>query len=595
MIIKMFKYAFLVYHAEYQSFLDNMKDLGVLHIKESANEPTAKIQDDLRMSQELKGVMGYLERRRNESLALPQPELPQAADLVALVKETRIRLEVSEQHKSILEKELLQFDPWGNFSWETIELLESEGVQVRFFQCSASKFNQEWEQEFALSVISQQKNVVSFVAFQPQDQVLPDLDAEEIKLPVKSLGGIRMELDSTQKVIDALNSQLDALAIYAKEPLTIYQNELKSRLQSDMAILNTTHHADGALMILEGFVPLTRVEEVNDYLEKSGVVYVADEAIQEDRPPILLKNNAFSRLFEPIGKLFELPSYMELDMTPFFAPFFMFFFGFCLGDAGYGLLLAIGAGLAKPKVKKEFRPYLSLVQLLGVGTLIMGSLTGTLFGAKMSEVDWPFIAKFQEMMLNDDQMFKLALMLGFVQILFGMVLKGINETIQNGFRYSFATWGWIIVIVSSVVMHLNDRLFDTLHLILLGFSALGIYVFNHPKRNVFVNVGAGLWDTYNMATGLLGDLLSYIRLFALGLAGGILGFVFNKLAFELSPDIPVLGFIITGVILIIGHSLNIFMSALGAFVHPMRLTFVEFYKNTGFAGGGKEYSPFRKI
>jgi V/A-type H+/Na+-transporting ATPase subunit I len=110
-----------------------------------------------------------------------------------------------------------------------------------------------------------------------------------------------------------------------------------------------------------------------------------------------------------------------------------------------------------------------------------------------------------------------------------------------------------------------------------------------------MNVGVGLWTTYNMVTGILGDLLSYIRLFALGISSAIMGFVFNSLAVEMSGSIPVLSILIMIIILVIGHSINIFMSGLGAFVHPLRLTFVEFYKNAGFSGGGKQYNPFRKI
>ena len=111
---------------------------------------------------------------------------------------------------------------------------------------------------------------------------------------------------------------------------------------------------------------------------------------------------------------------------------------------------------------------------------------------------------------------------------------------------------------------------------------------------ITINVGAGLWDTYNMATGILGDVLSYIRLFALGISGAVMGFVFNDLAFNLSPDIPGVKQLVILIILLLGHGINIFMSSLSAFVHPMRLTFVEFYKNSGFEGGGKKYKPFSK-
>ena len=123
-----------------------------------------------------------------------------------------------------------------------------------------------------------------------------------------------------------------------------------------------------------------------------------------------------------------------------------------------------------------------------------------------------------------------------------------------------------------------------------GISALAIYIFNTPGRNPLVNIGAGLWDTYNMATGILGDVLSYLRLFALGLAGGMLGQAFNNLAISVKGDSPVtwLPFVL---ILVIGHVMNIMLSGLGAFVHPMRLTFMEYFKNAGYEGKGAAYNP----
>ena len=120
------------------------------------------------------------------------------------------------------------------------------------------------------------------------------------------------------------------------------------------------------------------------------------------------------------------------------------------------------------------------------------------------------------------------------------------------------------------------------------------YLYNSPDKNIFVNIGLGLWDSYNMATGLLGDILSYVRLFALGLSGGILASVFNSLAVGMSPDNVIAGPIVMVLIFVIGHAINIFMNVLGAMVHPMRLTFVEFYKNAGFESTQREFSPLRK-
>ena len=133
-------------------------------------------------------------------------------------------------------------------------------------------------------------------------------------------------------------------------------------------------------------------------------------------------------------------------------------------------------------------------------------------------------------------------------------------------------------------------------IIIGGVAAIGIYLLNNLHRNVFANIGAGLWDTYNMATGLAGDTLSYIRLYALGLAGGMLGGVFNQLAFMTYDAAgPFIGWLPCGLILVFGHALNIAMSCLSGFVHPLRLTFVEYFKNSGYEGKGEAYAPFATV
>jgi len=196
-------------------------------------------------------------------------------------------------------------------------------------------------------------------------------------------------------------------------------------------------------------------------------------------------------------------------------------------------------------------------------------------------------------------LFNLALVFGGIQIFYGMFVKAANEIHQSGFRSAFSTMGWIIILIGFGTYYLlgkssiDPNVVKIAAGIILSIGFLAAFIFSSPDRNVFTNFGLGLWDTYNMATGLLGDLLSYIRLFALGICGGILGYVFNSLALSLAPDIPVVKYIVIILILVAGHTINLLMGILGAFVHPMRLTFVEFYKNAGFSGGGKRYMPFK--
>ncbi len=305
-------------------------------------------------------------------------------------------------------------------------------------------------------------------------------------------------------------------------------------------------------------------------------------------------------MFEPICKLYMLPKYNEIDLTPFFAPFFMLFFGLCLGDSGYGLFILLAVSIYRLVAKEigtTMKPILTLVQLLGASTFVCGLLTGTFFGFNIYDINIPFFQNMKEHVYLDNQMmFNLSLILGVIQIIFGMILKIFNRTIQFGFRYAVSTLGWVLLLVSTAFAYLVPGVIPmggTVHLVILAIAGIMIFLFNSPGKNVFINIGLGLWDSYNMVTGLLGDVLSYVRLFALGLSGGILASVFNSLAVGMSPDNVILGPIVMVIIFLIGHAINMFMNVLGAMVHPMRLTFVEFFKNSGYEGGGKEYKPFK--
>ena len=353
-------------------------------------------------------------------------------------------------------------------------------------------------------------------------------------------------------------------------------------------------------MLLEGWAPAQRIEEIKQFLSTQDAYYEIADPTPEDNVPILLNNKGFFRLFEPIMKLYMLPKYNELDLTPFFAPFFMLFFGLCLGDSGYGLFMVLAVTIYRIVAKQlssSMKSILTLVQLLGASTMVCGLLTGTCFGFNLYDINIPFFQSMKETIsLDNQQMFNLSLILGGVQIIFGMILKAVNQTIQFGVKYAIATIGWILILVSTAIAFAAPAVMPmggTVHAVILIIGALMAYLYNSPGKNIFVNIGLGLWDSYNMATGLLGDILSYVRLFALGLSGGILASVFNSLAVGMSPDNAVAGPIIMVLIFVIGHAINIFMNVLGAMVHPMRLTFVEFFKNAGYEGGGKEYKPFK--
>jgi V/A-type H+-transporting ATPase subunit I len=307
--------------------------------------------------------------------------------------------------------------------------------------------------------------------------------------------------------------------------------------------------------------------------------------------------------------MFSLPNYSEIDPTPLFAPFFMLFFGLCFADAGYGLLLLIGATIMKGRVNPDMRPMVSLVQWLGVSTLAVGLLlTGTVFGVELVKV--PALASVKDYFLSQEGLMQLALGLGMFHIVFGKVVAACKVTKQKGLKYSIAHWAWVFVITSFLIMFapaalsmfgepLHIPLSQTANHILYGVAAvsgLAILFYNSPEKNIFSNIGSALWSVYNVAVGILSDTLSHIRLFAIGLAGGILGGVFNMLATDLTADL----FIVVRIplmllILLIGHGMNIALGLIASVVHPIRLVFVEYFKNSEYEGGGVAYTPFEKV
>ena len=370
-------------------------------------------------------------------------------------------------------------------------------------------------------------------------------------------------------------------------------------------VLGTAHAAGDRLMVLEGWIPEDREAEVEAFLATQDVYYEIRAARKDEDAPIKLKNNAFVRMYEVLTKMYGMPDYGEFDPTPMIAPFFTLFFAFCLGDSGYGLILIALGLLLKRKLSKSMAGMMNLVITLGCATTIFGAILGTFFGISLFDSALPdsvkrFMIAGKVEGTNYDKQMLLAIIVGIVHISVAMTVKAIVTTVRYGFKESLSAWGWMLLVVGFVatgsLAFLNvipSGLSEWLFIGIGSVAGIGIYLLNNLHRNVLANIGAGLWDTYNMASGLMGDVLSYLRLYALGLAGGLLGGVFNQLAFMVQDAAGgVAGILCCGLILVLGHSLNIAMSCLSAFVHPLRLTFVEYFKNSGYDGQGKAYRPF---
>lgn len=601
MIAKMKKLTFLVYHKEYDAFLKSIRDLGVVHVatKAQGSAENAALQESIRLSARYTAAIKMLQGLNVQPAAAHTGDAGKGTEALAEIEDVQQQIQQVAHKLQAVEKELVQLEPWGDFDPKSVARLRDAGYQIDFYICSDKQFKEEWVDLYNATEINHVGSKLYFVTVMPKGENI-DLEVETAKLPDCSLSDLHVRKENLAKQSEALQARLKDLAASVVPDLQAAQAQVHSQIEFSKVVLNTDSLADNKLMLLQGWAPADCVSKIKDFLEAKEVYYEVADPTPEDDVPILLDNKGFFRLFEPIMRLYMLPKYNELDLTPFFAPFFMLFFGLCLGDSGYGLFMLLAVTvyrLVAKNISASMKPILTLVQLLGASTMVCGLLTGTCFGFNLYDIQLPLFQSLKEAIsLDNQQMFNLSLILGGVQIIFGMILKAVNQTIQFGFKYAVATIGWLFILVSTAIAFAAPGFMPmggTVHMVFLAIGVLVAYLYNSPGKNVFVNIGLGLWDSYNMATGLLGDVLSYVRLFALGLSGGILASVFNSLAVGMSPDNVIAGPIVMVLIFVIGHAINMFMNVLGAMVHPMRLTFVEFFKNSGYEGGGKEYKPFK--
>lgn len=606
MISPMTKYSFILLSGQTEDFLSKIQDLGVIDITRSVKPVDEKSEALLSEADTVKKALAVL----NSCDAEPEKGFRFDGDPVEAALKAQADVEELKNELSSAKKELSARKPWGQFSTEAIGRLEAQGLKIRFYSCQKKKFDPAWVEIQPLQVVSETDTTVFFVTVAPvseeysfpiEPMAAPEGSVNEMELTIKDL---ETKLSERKKLLGNLkgcigelrqryNEKLGALDLYLAESAT------------EMA-------ADSHLAVVTGFAPTEDDKRLCDAFDALGIYYIHEPATKEDNPPIKLHNNWFAKNFEVLTGMYGMPVYDEFDPTPVLGPFFMLFFAMCMGDAGYGIVLMLIALFMKLKMQgtslgKMYR----LIGFLGGMTFFVGLFLGTFFGMSILEASWTpewlkalcvdgwfpegKIAGFPVQMV-------LAVAIGVLHICLAMIIKTINYTKRFGFSKTVSTWGWTTLIVGGIIVIalgmteiLSEVAFKWVIIALAAVSSLAIFVFNTPGRNPLVNIGSGLWDTYNMVTGLMGDVLSYIRLYALGLAGGMLGNAFNIMG-SMILDIPVPGvnWVFCIVILIFGHVLNLAMSCLGAFVHPLRLTFVEYFKNSGYEGTGLKYNPLTK-
>ncbi len=619
MIEKMKKLTFLVTDKEYDSFIASLRELGVVHIQQLQQGATSQeLQDGLAQEQRYKAALQALEiyAKTFDGMAVPNAMDESVSPEVLLQHIEDLQAEESKLLHNIdaLQKNINMLEPWGNFDPASVKnLSDASAQQIHFFRCSSKFFKKEWVDTYFATPINEMDKSVYFITFSEE---VPDIQAEEIYLPAGTLTGFIAERKAEEDKLNAVRAELLYINANLCSKLESGLVKVQNGISLSKVHLSDERVAGDVLRLMIGWVRADKTEDLVEYLEKDKIYYEMEDPAYEDDVPVQITNDGYTRLFEPILRMYSLPNYHDIDPSVFFAPFFMLFFGLCLGDGGYGLLVFLGGLFLALKGSEQTKSFGRLGIWLGLMTIICGLLTGTVFGVDLTKQDWAILASVKPYFLNDNgvgpifgysPMMVISVIIGLVQVLLGMVLKGAKAWKNYGFGYAIGSFSWVIALLAAIALFglpaCGVALPQIVRNVLMGIiaiSTVGIFLYNNPSAyknpitGPLLNIGGGVWATYGMATGLLGDLLSYIRLFALGLTGGVLGGVFNSLAYDMTSSMPwYIRWAPMVLILLAGHGITFALSMISAFVHPMRLTFVEFFKNADFEGGGKEYTPFK--
>lgn len=579
MITKMTRYDFIMLSQQSEAFIQDVAALGLVDITRSSKPVDEQSIQWMAEADRLKERIQLLKNKRFEK----------DSEYASLLEQVKAAQKCYDNGL-----------PWGDFDKE--KLTQVLGKELLFCLCEKKKFNESW----ALAVCQDDGKNVWFVA------LAEDLEGDA-KSQIKCLPAPEYGLAVAQ---DKLKSAQQALAereaALMAEDICALEKEYRSKLQNldrYLAGVAAENAVENYVTVFTGFAPTEQKEAITAALNEMDIFYLSAEADVEDNPPIHLKNNAFVKQFEPLTEMYGVPVYNEFDPTVFLSIFFLLFFAMCMGDAGYGIVLILAGLFMKGKEGGLAKMY-RLIITLGVGTFVVGLLMGGFFGINLAEQTWVPDALKRYMLVGEVTVMGrpfaiqmlVALGIGVFHLCLAFIMKAVYAIKKAGFKHSLSTLGWTLLIVGSVlafaagmIFNLSEEVIKWSIISIAAVSALGIYIFNKWGRNPLVNIGSGLWDTYSMASGLMGDVLSYIRLYALGLSGGMLGATFNQLA-GMVKDCGIPGLDWGGFILIalFGHVLNIAMSCLGAFVHPLRLNFVEFFKNSDYEGRGNKYNPLKK-
>lgn len=640
MIVPMKKVSLVVLNNERKDALLQLKKVGVVHLEQidGSSEQLSLYKEASNNAVAANAILSDIKVAKKKSFSSAVKTLSND-EVVAKCKHV---IDLSDRKKKLLEEiagdaaEIERFANWGQVDIDDFIYLKEKGISFKMYEIPEDKYNL-IDEKLTTICVNRIKKIVRFLlvdSSEDRPEGLPP-EAFEVPMPILSTKDLAKRVEDNESEIAKIEEELKSETVYISQ-IQDFKSNLESDIQFETIYSGMGKEDSGKatdLAWLTGYVPIDSFDKLKDCVTKNSWAMAASDPTEDDNVPTKLKNNKFVSLIYPLTDfLGTVPGYHEYDISGWFLLFFCVFFGMIFGDGGYGLLVTIISLVMVLKSlfqKKSISPLLGLLLLLGLSTVAWGTVTCTWFGLKPEQLPaWLtslsitpisnaagadyrlYLPWSTDVGLTTGQNLQIfCFTLAFLQLsvahLKGMARNRKSLKVLGEFGSLLQIWGMFYVVLSMVV---SSALFPlnlvipvgtvsipvgTIAIALVGVGFALSFIFSNYDGNIGQSI---LESCKNIISVLLGvvnvfsDIVSYIRLWAVGLAGSAISNTVNEMAG------PLLGHAITFIafvaLIAFGHGLNMVLNLLSVIVHGVRLNTLEFSTHLGMSWSGFKYNPF---
>jgi V/A-type H+-transporting ATPase subunit I len=566
--------------------IEGLREVGTVHVVDVRQPASAELDQLLRRREHLERALKVLEiRAAGTKKHHPDLDADQAAaKILGVVAE----LDRVEERLGGLAKMAEALEPWGSFSGEDLGRIRESGLQVKLGVAAPDKLPT-LPEGASLQEISRHKGQVYFALVAPAGVTL---EFEETALPeITDMAEIRTQTGEAHRRIGELETELTQL----RGAMGALETGIR-QLDDDIAFRRVRDGmgASERLAYLQGYVPVKRLEELRQAAAAQGWGLMIEDPEEGDpKVPTLV---TLPKWIEPIRIVFQglgiMPGYHEVDISACFLFFFSIFFALLIGDAGYGAIFLVLTLAARMKFSKAPAPPFWLFGILSVATIVWGVLTGTYFGLAHEHIS--VLAKFPSVaFLNDaNNVQQLCFLIGAIHLtiahIWNAVVIGRTWKALSELSWAAVLWGNYFLALQLVL----NKPASPAMMPLYGIGFAGIVLFSAPQKNPLKVLGAGVGALLMGVINSFVDVVSYVRLFAVGAASVKVASSFNEMAGGLGQSwwAP----LAAALVLLMGHGLNIMLGAMGVLVHGIRLNVLEFAGHVGLQFTGRAYQPLKR-